>query len=262
LAVVFSILLAACAPATSEPDPTDPPVTTATNETPDTTSAPTTTAPPIATTSTIDPRAELEEAKALMTQPELAEGGILEANGAFAESTEGFTPFEDLEVLVYDDGENLNFYIEGPADLIRGLVIEFDAQDANGRVVKDTSYVGDQAINPPPWAVEAENGNTVKAADNPPREVSAGVRISTDQSASGDRLGALIESEITTLEEFLRLSLWFYWGLEDGRLSYANYIQLYENLIRDSSDGVLADASLLGLMGVLPGPLYWFYLGG
>lgn len=260
LSVVLGFLVAACS-STSEPLATDQPPTSAA-ESPDTTSTPNTTTPPATTTPTVDPQAELEEAKALMTQPELSDGGILEQNGAFAESTEGLNPFEDLEILVYDDGEHLNFYIEGPADLVRELVIEFDAQDSNGAVIRDTSYVGDLAVNPPAWAIEAQNGNTVRAADNPPPEASAGLHISTAQSESGDRLGALLTSEITTLEEFVRMSIWIYWGLADGRYNYAHYIQLYENLVNDASDGAIVAAFFTGQLGAGPPPLVWFFSGG
>jgi len=269
LSVVFAIIVAACTPATSEPDPTDPPQPTTTSGTPDTTAAPTTTAPPIATTSTIDPQAELEEAKTLMTQPELAEGGSLEQNGAFAETTEGFTPFEDLEVLVYDDGENLNFYIEGPADLIRELVIEFDALDANGALVRDTSYVGDLAVDPPSWAIEAENGNTVRGADYPPPGATAsgealGVLASFTtpiQASAGDRLGVLIASEITTLQEFEYISIWIYGGLRENRYSYANYLQLYVQLLDSSSAGVIVAELFRGLLGPAPPPAAYIFFG-
>ncbi len=143
LSVVLAIVIAACSPSTSEPVATDQPAAS-TTESPNTTLAPTTTAPSATTTSTVGQRAELEEAKALMIEPELS------------------------EVLVYDDGEHLSFYVEGPADLVREIVIEFDAVNANGGIVTDTSYVGDLAVDPPPWAVEAQNGNTVSAADYPP----------------------------------------------------------------------------------------------
>jgi len=269
LTVVFAILLAACAPTTSEPEPTDPPATTTTDGTPDTTSAPATTAPSIATTSTIDPQAELEEAKALMTQPELAEGGILEANGAFAESTEGFSPFEDLELYVYDNGENLEFYVEGPADLVREVVIEFDALDASDALVVDTSYVGDLAVDPPSWAIEAQNGNTVNAADYPPPGATAsgetlGVQVSFTtpiQATDGSRLGVLIASEITTLAEFEYISIWIYWGFRENRYSYAHYLQLYEQLLEASSDGVIVAELFRGLLGAAPPPAAYIFFG-
>ena len=264
LSVALLLVVVACAPSTSEPAATDPPAAP-TTESPGTTSAPAvaTTSSPAATTSTVDVDAALAEAKALMTQPELSDGGTLEANGAFAESTEGFTPFEDLEVLVYDDGEHLNFYIEGPGDLVRELVIEFDAQDVNGAVVSDTSFVGDLAINPPTWAAEAQNGNTVLASEFPPPTAKSGqLIVLTAQEGSGERLGVHITSSITTLQEFERISIWIYKGFEDGRYSYAHYVQLYELLLNSASDGVIVGGFLLGLLGAQPPPAAWFTIEG
>lgn len=259
LSVALLLVVVACAPSTSEPAATDPPAST--TESPGTTSAPaaSTTAPPAATTSTVDVDAALAEAKALMTEPELSEGGKLEQNGAFAESTDGFSPFEDLEVLVYDDGEHLNFYVEGPSELVRELVIEFDAQDANGAVVSDTSFVGDLAINPPAWAAEAQNGNTVNASEFPPPTAKSGQLIAlTAQEGSGERLGVHITSVITTLQEFERVSIWIYKGLENGQYDYAHYVQLYELLLNSASDGVIVAGFLFGLLGAQPPPAAWF----
>jgi hypothetical protein len=196
-----------------------------------------------------------------MTQPELSDGGTLEANGAFAESTEGFTPFEDLEVLVYDDGEHVNFYIEGPGDLVREIAIEFDAQDSNGQVIRDTSYVGDLVIDPPPWAVEAQNGNTVNGADYPPPEARLGMRISTAQSSTAGRLGVHIPSDITTLAEFERISIWIYGGFKDGAYSYTHYLQLYVELLSSSSAGVRVAEAFRGFLGPAPPPVAYIFFG-
>ena len=190
-----------------------------------------------------------------MTQPTLSDGGKLEQNGAFRESTEGFNPFDGLEVWVYvgEDGESLVFWVEGPEEMIREVAIEFDAQAENFQVVRDTSYVGDMATDPPPWAVEAQNGNTVKASDNPP-----------PQNPGASRLGALIQSDIKveTLDEFVQLSIWIYSGFIDGVYDYAHYLLEYEELIRRSSDGVIVAAFFSGLIGVAPPPLEWIFFGG
>lgn len=143
-------------------------------------------------------------------------------------------------MLVYDNGEHLNFYMEGPDELVRELVIEFDAQDSNGVVVSDTSFVADLAINPPAWATEAQNGNTVNASEFPPPTAKSGQLVGlTAQEGSGECLGVHITSSITTLQEFERISIWIYKGFEDGRYSYVQYLQLYELLLNSASDGVI-----------------------
>lgn len=270
LTVAVALVLVACSSSTTEPVATDPPAATSTQSPSPTSTLASTTTTASTTTSVIDHEAELAEGKELMTQPELSDGGVLEANGAFAESTAGLTPFEDLEILVYDNGEHLSFYVEGPEDLVRELVIEFDALSAGGAPVRDTSYVGDLAVNPPPWAVEAQNGNTVRAADYPPPGATAsdggrGLRVSyiiQVQDSAGSRLGVHIASEISTLEEFAEISIWLYKGAESGKFSYAHYVQLYEELIENAGDGLVVAAFFSGVLGIPPPPAAWFLAGG
>lgn len=271
LSVAAAMVLTACGPSTSEPAATNPPAAS-TTQSPDPTPAPavTTTTSPAATTTTVDQQAELNEMKELMNEPELSDGGVLEANGAYAESTESFTPFEELEVLVYDNGEHLGFYVEGPEDLVREIVIEFDALAADGTLVRDTSYVGDLAVDPPSWAVEAQNGNTVRAADYPPPGATAsngalGVRVSyitPVQDSAGSRLGVHIASEISTLQEFAEISIWLYSGAEAGKFSYAHYVQLYLELLENAGAGLIVGAFFSALIGIPPPPAAWFLAGG
>ncbi|MCZ6662536.1 MAG: hypothetical protein O6951_06380 [Actinobacteria bacterium] len=195
-----------------------------------------------------DVRAQLEEAKRLMDTPDFVEGGTLTENGAFDESSPGTNPFGDLEIRAFFNEEGrLVVYIEGPAELVRAIWAEIDAVDGAGAVVKDTSYLGDNVVGPP-WAGTAENGTEAKVADNPPND-----------PASGSRLGALIPTDITTLEEFFHVSIWLYSGLVDGMYSFSHYQLLKQTMLENSENGVLVAAILFGLLGFGPNgaPILW-----
>lgn len=195
-----------------------------------------------------DVDAQLEEAKRLMDTPELVEGGTLAENGAFDESSPGTNPFGELEIYSFVNKEGrLIIYIEGPAELVRAFWAEFDAVDGAGAVVKDTSYLGDKVVGPP-WAGTAENGTEAKVADNPPND-----------PAPGSRLGALIPTDITTLEEFFRVSIWLYSGLVQGNYDFSHYQLLKQTMLENSEDGLLVAAIFFGLLGFGPNsaPILW-----
>lgn len=195
-----------------------------------------------------DDQVQLEEAKRLMDRPDLVEGGTLAENGAFDESSPGTNPFGDLEIYTFINEEGrLIIYIEGPAELVRAFWAEFDAVDEAGAVVKDTSYLGDNVVGPE-WAGTAENGSEAKVADNPPND-----------PAPGSRLGALIPTDITTLEEFVRVSIWRYSGLEQGNYNFSHYQLLKQTMLENSDVGLLVAAIFFRLLGFLPNgaPILW-----
>lgn len=254
--VVLALLVAACKPAAVSTTTTKPPPTTTTTIVgpgSSTTSSSTTSTTLTGGNLSADDSAAVEAARAAMGQPELSDGGQLAENGAFEQSDPGVNPFEGLTIYFFEDENgNLVFYIEGPAETVRGVTIEFDALGSNGAIVSEGGYVGDQLAGPAAsWSEQpqSENGQIANASDNPPPPV-----------GDSDTLGAFIPTPIKTLDEFAEISIWIYSGLVDGRFDYAHYRLFVEELLEMSDDFVVVAAFFSGLLtseGISDAVLAW-----
>ena len=188
-----------------------------------------------------------------MVSPEYVEVGELAENGAFLESSPDVNPFEGVTLhAFFDENGRLVIYMEGPAEKLRELWIEFDAVDDKSSVVQETSYLGDMAQGPP-WVASAPKGSVAKVADNPPPETEA-----------GSSLGVVIPTDITTLEEWVRVSIWLYSGLIEQKYDFAHYQLLRAEAIENLDDATLLVAFFSGLLSLdadAPDALAWFVFG-
>lgn len=154
-----------------------------------------------------------------------SDGGTLNENGSFASTYEGKTPF-DVDVRWFvDETGRLVFYLEGPPILLQDLSIEFDAVDAGFNVVAETSVLG--LGDGPPWVELTVKGSAVSVADNPPLFAKL-----------PDRVGAVIITNITTLLEFVEVSMWLYSGFKVNAYDYAHYLVLYDELTALTDTGI------------------------
>lgn len=195
----------------------------------------------------------VDEAKEKMVQPELVEGGKLTETGAIAESAPGANPFKDVTLHIYvDENGRINVYMEGPSEALRRLWIEFDAVDDDHAVQQETSYLGDQ-VEGPNWVPPTPKGSTRKVSDSPPP-------VTPPESP----LGVVIPTDITTLEQWVRVSIWLYSGLIDGKYDFAHYQLLREKAVQNLDDAALVGALFLGLISLdpdAPDALAWLAFG-
>lgn len=255
LVVVLTVLVGACAKSSTttttkaadpppaepkEPPPAEEQVSTSSTTKP----APTSTVPKGPTK-----REQVDEIKEKTVDPDYVEGGILGPNGAFLEFSETINPFPGvaLHAFVDEDGR-VHIYMEGLPDELIHLWVEFDAVEGARTVTQETSLVGiaeDQMDDPKPdaagdgpeWVEPTPKGSTAKVEDNPPPE-----------AAEDSPIGLLIPTDITTLEEWARISIWIYSGFHNGVYDFAHYQILREQIVENSSDGVIVAALFTGLL--------------
>lgn len=188
-----------------------------------------------------------------MVEPEYVEGGKLAENGALMESAPDVNPFKDVTLHFYvDKNGRLNVYMEGPPEALRMLWVEFDAVDDDHAVQQETSYLGDQ-VEGPEWVPPTPKGSTRNVSDTPPPE-----------TPPGSPLGVVIPSDITTLEEWVRVSIWLYSGLIGGAFDFAHYQLLRAEAIRNLDDAALLGAFFSGLISLdpdSPDALAWLAFG-
>ena len=190
-------------------------------------------------TTTLNPTAapnRLVVMKDLMVEPELVEGGTLTETGAFDAVTPGSTPF-GLSIRSYvDENGFVVFYIEGDPDALRRVWIEFDALSKNSALVGETSYLGD-LVEGPDWVATVALGQILSVGDYP-----------MGDAALSDRVAAVLTTEISTLDEFVEISIWLYSGLEAGVFDFAHYSLLFEVLLENADDGVVVAAFFSGIL--------------
>jgi hypothetical protein len=197
---------------------------------------------------------QIDEAKAKMLEPEHVEGGTLSKQGQFLDVAAGVNdPLAGVEVRFYvDENGRVNAYVEGPAEKLRSLWIEFDAVDGNGRVVSETSYVGSDGVGPS-WVATTAKGTARHVADTPPPE-----------TPDGETLGVVIPTDINISEDWDVISIWLYCELENGVFEFSHYELTKEQAVANAPDGASVAAlfsDLLGLDPDAPDPLVWAPLG-
>jgi hypothetical protein len=197
---------------------------------------------------------QIDEAKGKMVEPEHVEGGTLSEQGRFLDVAAGVNdPLAGVKVLFYvDENGRVNAYVEGPAEKLRSLWIEFDAVDHNGQVVSETSYVGSHGQGPS-WVPTTPKGTARHVADTPPPD-----------TPDGDPLGVIIPTDINISEEWAEISIWLYCELENGEFEFSHYRLTKEQAVENAPDGASVAAlfsELLGLDPDAPDPLVWAPLG-
>lgn len=191
----------------------------------------------------------LQEAKDMMVMPKLLSGGLLEENGAFAEDTEGHNPIDGIDIFVFNYDNMIYLYLEGPANLMGEISLEADALDGNFGVVNDGGYVGQNGQDTPPWSQEGQVGKVQKAADSPPPD-----------AGPNDRIGVVVPTEISTLDEFVRISFWLYRGLRDNKYDFAHFETLFEDVLENADAGVVVAAFFSGFLSSFMTEVQWLLI--
>lgn len=239
--IVMALVVAACKPAGQGTTTTlkkPPPDSTSSTSTSTSTTSTSTTSTTL--NSRAAAQANIESAKDLADQLTVADGGKLAENGQFVESEQGFNPFEGLEMYTWIDEDGfVVVYIEGPADLIRRIAIEFDALEGPRQLVNEATYRGFLGIGYPAWMDNLPDGRRINdSADLGPQEPSP------EDTA---RLGAAMRT-VTTVEEFADWSTWLYSGLEEGFFTYAHFLELYDKLLANTDGETIEELMRGGLI--------------